>query len=46
MNYQSDTRALPALAITLIALSLSMPSPASAQQAGGTRIGGVLKPDP
>ena len=46
MNDQPSFRAVPHLAAALFAVSLIVASTSPAQQAGGTRIGGVNKPDP
>jgi hypothetical protein len=46
MNYQPLFRTLPSLAAALFAVSLIITSTSPAQQAGGTRINGVNKPDP
>jgi len=46
MTYQPLFQSLPSLAAALFAASLIITSTSPAQQAGGTRIGGVNKPDP
>ena len=45
MNYQPLFRTLPSLTAALFAVSLIITSTSPAQQAGGTRINGVNKPD-
>ena len=46
MTYQPLFQSLPSLAAALFAASLIITSTSSAQEAGGTRINGVNKPDP
>jgi len=46
MNYQHLFQALPSLTTALFSASLIITSTSSAQEAGGTRIGAVNKPDP